>query len=44
VKELGGRIIFGEIEHPSSGAVALIMDPTGAVLFVYQLGSAQEAK
>lgn len=44
VKELGGRVIFGEIEHPSSGAVALIMDPTGAVLFIYQLGSVQEAK
>lgn len=44
VMELGGRVIFGEIEHPSSGAVALIMDPTGAVLFVYQLGSVQEAK
>jgi predicted enzyme related to lactoylglutathione lyase len=44
VKELGGRVIFGEIEHPSSGAVALIMDPTAAALFIYQLGSVQEAK
>jgi predicted enzyme related to lactoylglutathione lyase len=44
VKELGGRVIFGEIEHPAAASVALIMDPTGAALFVYQLGSAQEAK
>jgi len=44
VKKLGGRVIFGEIEHPAAGSVALVMDPTGAALFVYQLGSAQEAK
>ena len=44
VKELGGRVIFGGIEHPTAGSVALVMDPTGAALFVYQLGSAQEAK
>jgi predicted enzyme related to lactoylglutathione lyase len=44
VKELGGRVVFGEIEHPAAGAVALIMDPAGAAVFIYQLGSAQEAK
>lgn len=44
VKGLGGRVIFGQTEHPSAGSVALIMDPSGAALFVYQLGSAQEAK
>jgi predicted enzyme related to lactoylglutathione lyase len=44
VKEMGGRVVFGEIEHPAAGAVALITDPAGAALFIYQLGSAQEAK
>ena len=44
VKELGGRVIFGETEHPAAGAVALIMDPSGAVLFIYQIGSNEEAK
>jgi predicted enzyme related to lactoylglutathione lyase len=44
VKELGGRVVFGEREHPAAGSVALILDPVGAALFVYQLGSAQEAK
>jgi predicted enzyme related to lactoylglutathione lyase len=44
VKDLGGRIVFGEREHPAAGSVALILDPVGAALFVYQLGSAQEAK
>lgn len=44
VKSLGGRVVFGEIEHPTTGAVALIMDPSGAVLFVYQIGSSEEAK
>ena len=43
-KKLGGRVILGETEHPAAGSVALILDPVGAALFVYQLGSAQEAK
>jgi len=44
VKELGGRVIFGETEHPADASVALIMDPSGAVLFVYQIGSLGEAQ
>lgn len=44
VKKLGGRVILGETEHPAAGSIALILDPVGAALFVYQLGSAQEAK
>jgi predicted enzyme related to lactoylglutathione lyase len=44
VKELGGRIVFGETEHPSTGSVALIMDPSGAVVFIYQIGSSEGAK
>ena len=44
VKELGGRVIFGETEHPATASVALIMDPSGAVLFIYQIGSSEEAK
>jgi predicted enzyme related to lactoylglutathione lyase len=43
VKELGGRVIFAEKEHPAQGAVALIIDPTGAALFIYKMGSHQEA-
>ncbi len=43
VKELGGRVVFAETEHPSSGAVALILDPTGAALFMYEIGSVKEA-
>jgi predicted enzyme related to lactoylglutathione lyase len=44
VKELGGRVIFGEMDHPADAAVALIMDPSGAVLFIYQIGSHEEAE
>jgi uncharacterized protein len=44
VKELGGRVIFGETEHPADASVALIMDPSGAVLFIYQIGSRGEAQ
>lgn len=44
VKGLGGRIIFGEVEHPTTGSVALILDPSGAALFLYQIGSSEEAK
>lgn len=43
VKRLGGTIVFSTAEHPVEGTVALIKDPTGAVLFLYQLGSHQEA-
>jgi hypothetical protein len=43
VEELGGKIIFKNTEHPASGAVALILDPTGAALFLYQIGSHEEA-
>jgi predicted enzyme related to lactoylglutathione lyase len=44
IKELGGRVIFGETEHPADASVALIMDPSGAVLFLYQIGSSGEAR
>ena len=43
VEELGGKIIFKNTEHPASGAVSLILDPTGAGLFLYQIGSHEEA-
>jgi predicted enzyme related to lactoylglutathione lyase len=43
VKKLGGRVVFSQTEHPFQASVALIMDPTGAVLFLYQIGSHQEA-
>jgi len=43
VKELGGRVVFAETEHPASGSVALILDPTGAALFIYELGTSKEA-
>ena len=43
VTRLGGTIVFSTTEHPAEGAVALIRDPTGAVLFLYQIGSHQEA-
>lgn len=42
VRELGGRVIFASEDNPIRGAVALIADPTGAVLFVHQIGSAKE--
>jgi predicted enzyme related to lactoylglutathione lyase len=44
VKELGGKVIFDETEHPAAASVALIMDPSGAVLFLYQVGSSGETK
>lgn len=44
VKRLGGEVVFNAAEHPAQGAVALIRDPSGAVLFLYQIGSHQEAK
>jgi predicted enzyme related to lactoylglutathione lyase len=44
VKELGGRVVFGETEHPADASVALILDPSGAALFLYQMGSSGEAK
>ena len=42
VRELGGRVIFATEDNPVRGAVALIADPAGAVLFIYQIGSAKE--
>ena len=42
VEKLGGKVIFKNTEHPASGAVALILDPTGAGLFLYQIGSHEE--
>lgn len=42
VEDLGGKIVFKHTEHPVSGAVALILDPTGAGLFLYQIGSHKE--
>lgn len=42
VRRLGGEVVFNAAEHPAQGAVALIRDPSGAVLFLYQIGSHQE--
>lgn len=42
VRELGGRVIFATDDNPVRGAVALIIDPTGAALFIHQIGSAKE--
>jgi len=42
VRELGGRVIFATDHNPVRGAVALILDPTGAALFIHQIGSAKE--
>ena len=41
VEDLGGTVVF-RTEHPAEGAVALILDPTGAALFLYQVGSHEE--
>jgi YbgC/YbaW family acyl-CoA thioester hydrolase len=43
VTRLGGTCVFNTAEHPAQAAVALIRDPTGAALFLYQIGSHQEA-
>lgn len=43
VTRLGGTVVFNAGEHPSQGTVALIRDPSGAVLFLFQIGSQQEA-
>lgn len=43
VKKLGGRIVFGD-EESSGAKVALILDPTGAALFIYELGTHQGGK
>jgi len=42
VTRLGGTIVFRTAEHPAQAVVALIRDPTGAVLFLYQIGSLHE--
>ena len=42
VRELGGRVIFATDHNPVRGAIALILDPTGAALFIHQIGSAKE--
>ena len=42
VRELGGLVIFATDDNPARGAVALIIDPTGAALFIHQIGSAKE--
>ncbi len=42
-ERLGGAVVFSRTEHPAEGAVALIRDPSGAVLFLYQVGSHQES-
>jgi len=44
VRELGGRVIFASEDNPVRGAVALIADPAGSVLFVHEIGSAKEEK
>ena len=42
VERLGGEVVFKAADHPSQGDVALVRDPTGAVFFLYQIGSFQE--
>ena len=42
VKELGGRVIFATDHNPERGAIALIIDPTGAALFIHEIGSSKE--
>ena len=42
VKDLGGRVIFATENNPARGAIALIIDPTGAALFIHQIGSSKE--
>jgi predicted enzyme related to lactoylglutathione lyase len=42
VRELGGRVIFATDDNPVRGAVALIIDPTGAALFIHEIGSTEE--
>jgi predicted enzyme related to lactoylglutathione lyase len=42
INELGGRLIFATEDNAVRGDVALIADPGGAVLFVYEIGSATE--
>ena len=42
VRELGGRVIFATDNNPVRGGVALIIDPTGAALFIHQIRSAKE--
>jgi len=42
VRELGGRVIFATDHNPARGAIALILDPAGAALFIHQIGSAKE--
>jgi predicted enzyme related to lactoylglutathione lyase len=43
VEKLGGRVVFSTLEHPADATVALILDPAGAALFLYQIGSHEEA-
>ena len=42
VRELGGRVIFATDDNPVRGAVALIIDPTGAAFFIHEIGSTKE--
>jgi predicted enzyme related to lactoylglutathione lyase len=43
VEKLGGTVVFTTMEHPAEGAVALVLDPSGAALFLYQIGSLEGA-
>ena len=43
VEKLGGKVVFHTLDHPADATVALILDPSGAALFLYQIGSHQEA-
>jgi hypothetical protein len=42
VKKLGGTVVFSTLEHPGDASVALILGPSGAALFLYQIGSHEE--
>jgi len=42
VRKLGGRVVFASYDNPGRGAVALIIVPTGAAVFIHEIGSARK--
>jgi len=42
VRKLGGQVVFASDDNPGRGAVALITDPTGAAVFIHEIGSARK--
>jgi len=35
-------VVFASDDNPGRGAVALIIDPTGAAVFIHEIGSARK--